>query len=69
MRLDEGIVDGHDLHISVLDAVIAHQLELRYLEDGKKAMAGQTYAFRKTIRPIRPKPLMPTSVSDMIGFN
>ena len=32
-------------------------------------MAGQTYAFRKTIRPIRPKPLIPTSVSDMIRFN
>ena len=32
-------------------------------------MAGQNYAFRKTIRPIRPKPLMPTSVSDMIRFN
>ena len=28
-----------------------------------------TYALRKTILPIRPKPLMPTSVSDMIVFN
>ena len=32
-------------------------------------MAGSNYAFRKTIRPIRPKPLMPTSVSDMFKFS
>lgn len=28
-----------------------------------------TYALRKTILPIRPKPLMPTSVSDMTAFS
>ncbi len=34
---------------------------------GHKGKVGQgTYALRKTMRPIRPKPLMPTRVSDMM---
>ena len=43
-------------------SAVALQLELR-----KKQSRG-TYALRKTILPIRPKPLIPTSVSDILIY-
>lgn len=63
--LNERIVDGDDLDVSVLDA--GHVISASYGKRGSNVRG--TYALRKTILPIRPKPLIPTSVSDMTAIN
>lgn len=52
--LDEGVVDGDDVDIVVLDTAWEGQ--------SRRGWAGMvdTYALRKTILPMRPKPLIPT---------
>ena len=55
--LNERIVDGHDVDIVVLHAVGTKS----ELGTGNTTRLGLiTYALRKTILPMRPKPLMPT---------
>lgn len=65
VRLNERIVDGDDLDVSVLDT--GHVISVSYGNGGSNVRG--TYALRKTILPIRPKPLIPTSVSDMIAVD
>jgi len=51
--LDEGVIAGNDVDVLVLDTALPVSRVFSH-----EAMA--THALRKTIRPMRPKPLMPT---------
>ena len=53
--LDEGVVYGDNVDVVVLDPTDA-------ISFGSNVIRGleKTYALRKTIRPMRPKPLIPT---------
>ena len=66
MRFDEGIVDSYNLDIAVLDPAQRLSMSSELAKSSGKANGGVTDALRNTILPMRPKPLMPTSVSDMI---
>ena len=66
MRFDEGIIDSYDFDVSVLDPAQRLSMSSELAGSFTKANGGVTDALRKTILPMRPKPLMPTSVSDMI---
>lgn len=57
--LDERVVDGNDLNVAVLDAALQSAPIVSSLQGTALALASLTYALRKTIRPILPKPLMP----------
>lgn len=54
--LDERVVDGDDVDVVVLDAKQVCQTRTK----SKCRWAGFTHALRKTMRPMRPKPLIPT---------
>jgi hypothetical protein len=55
VRLDEGVVYGDDVDVVVLDAAgtVSSGTAVYMITEN-------TYALRKTIRPMRPKPLIPT---------
>jgi len=69
VRLNKRIVDGNYLDVAVLNTVQGISvISALAWTIGKKQLRG-TYALRKTILPILPKPLIPTSVSGMIVYN
>lgn len=58
VRLNEGVVACNNFDVTVLDAE-------RYISILIRCSPGEsTHAFLKTIRPIRPKPLIPTCAHD-----
>ena len=68
MGLDERVIDCDDLHGTVLDTGVKDiSCSFTSLSFGRSNSRG-TYALRKTILPIRPKPLIPTSVSDIVIY-
>lgn len=67
MWLNERIVDSYDLHIPMLNAGRSFSRSFFLAGGFRKSNGGATYALRNTILPMRPKPLMPTSVSDIIA--
>ncbi len=64
VRLDEGVVHGDNVDVIVLDAMACGQLDSCYI-DG----VGKTYALRKTIRPMRPNPLIPTCEDVLVAVS
>lgn len=57
--LNERVVDGNDLDFTVLDAVLGSALTVPWAQVAVTGIWSCTYALRKTIRPILPKPLIP----------
>ena len=66
MRLDERIIDCDDLYGTVLNTIVKDVSCSSTSSSFGKSNRGVQYALRKTILPIRPKPLIPTSVSDIL---
>jgi len=52
--LNEGVVASNDVDVIVLDAMSRVSFRRARLK------TGETHALRKTMRPMRPKPLIPT---------
>ena len=64
VRLDEGVVDGDNVNVVVLDAGLQCQSRLT---DGQVWRGwGDAHALRKTILPMRPKPLIPTLTTILV---
>ena len=63
-RVNEGVVDGDDVDIVVFDAA-GRTKSVLALAGAFEGMG--THALRKTIRPMRPKPLIPTCRRSMAG--
>ena len=69
MRLNERIIHCNDLHVAMLYTAKGVSNRFPKPRRRRKSKGGGRYALRKTIRPIRPKPLIPTRVSDIIDNN
>jgi hypothetical protein len=62
--LDEGVVYGDNVDVVVLDAVTCGQRLMSCISG-----TGKTYALRKTIRPMRPNPLIPTCEDVLVAVS
>ena len=65
--LNEGIVACYHLRCRRARSLKCQRCQLSSTAEFRKKSTAWSYALRKTILPIRPKPLIPTSVSDILG--